>query len=74
MAVPKKKTAISKSRTRHTAYVEKTQARFTDEVKLVKCKNCEEIKRSHTICPSCGFYKGREVQVKKKAEVTTVQV
>ena len=25
------------------------------------CSNCQEPKSPHKICPSCGYYKGREV-------------
>jgi len=28
---------------------------------LVKCSNCGEMRLPHTVCPSCGFYKGREI-------------
>jgi len=28
---------------------------------LVMCSNCGEMRLPHTVCPSCGFYKGREV-------------
>ncbi len=27
----------------------------------VKCDNCGELKQAHTVCPSCGYYKGRQV-------------
>jgi large subunit ribosomal protein L32 len=30
-------------------------------VQLVTCKNCNEKHLPHTVCPSCGHYKGREV-------------
>lgn len=30
-------------------------------VKLVRCDNCGELKLPHTVCPSCGYYKGRQV-------------
>ncbi|MBE0687812.1 MAG: 50S ribosomal protein L32 [Anaerolineaceae bacterium] len=34
---------------------------------LVQCSNCGEMRLSHTICPSCGHYQGREVvQVEKE--------
>ncbi|MBN2045949.1 MAG: 50S ribosomal protein L32 [Anaerolineales bacterium] len=29
--------------------------------KLVTCPNCGEMRLPHHVCPSCGFYKGREV-------------
>jgi len=28
---------------------------------LVTCSNCGESRLPHTVCPNCGFYKGREV-------------
>lgn len=28
---------------------------------LVKCPQCHEYKQPHTVCGSCGYYKGREV-------------
>lgn len=28
---------------------------------LVQCSNCGEMRLPHTVCPNCGFYKGREV-------------
>jgi len=34
---------------------------------LVACSNCGSMRLAHTVCPSCGFYDGREVvQVKKE--------
>lgn len=28
---------------------------------LVQCSNCGEMRLPHTVCPSCGYYQGREV-------------
>lgn len=28
---------------------------------LVACPNCGEMRLPHHVCPSCGYYKGREV-------------
>jgi large subunit ribosomal protein L32 len=30
---------------------------------LEKCSNCGELKRAHRLCPSCGYYNGRQVVV-----------
>ncbi|MGH2532939.1 MAG: 50S ribosomal protein L32 [Thermomicrobiales bacterium] len=30
---------------------------------LVKCRHCGEMKRSHHVCPSCGWHNGRQVIV-----------
>jgi large subunit ribosomal protein L32 len=30
-------------------------------ISLVQCSNCGEMRLSHTVCPSCGHYQGREV-------------
>lgn len=73
MAVPKKKVARSKSSTRHSAYMKKNQKRLVNIVSLVECKNCGEKKMAHMACKNCGFFKGREVITKKKAQVTKIQ-
>ena len=34
---------------------------------LVQCSNCGVFRLTHTVCPSCGNYQGREViQVEKE--------
>ncbi|MFH2103194.1 MAG: 50S ribosomal protein L32 [Chloroflexota bacterium] len=33
---------------------------------LVSCTNCGAMILPHTVCPTCGFYKGREVIEQKK--------
>jgi large subunit ribosomal protein L32 len=30
-------------------------------INLVQCANCGEMRMHHTVCPSCGFYQGREI-------------
>jgi large subunit ribosomal protein L32 len=36
---------------------------FLKEPALVECRNCREMKRPHHVCPSCGYYRGRQVIV-----------
>ena len=53
MAVPKKK--MSKSRTgcrRAHDFLEKPSSGT--------CSNCGEVKKTHRICPKCGFYNGKQ--------------
>ena len=59
---PQPKRKISKGRRdRRRAHDSLTAA------SLVHCSNCGEMRLSHTICPSCGHYQGREViQVEKE--------
>lgn len=33
--------------------------------KSVVCKNCQNLYIPHTVCANCGYYKGREILVKK---------
>lgn len=28
---------------------------------MVSCSNCSQMRLPHTVCPNCGYYKGREV-------------
>ena len=55
MAVPKRR--VSKARRdKRRNNVWKITAPALEE-----CPNCHELKRSHRVCASCGYYKGREI-------------
>ncbi|MGB5824468.1 MAG: 50S ribosomal protein L32 [Proteocatella sp.] len=58
MAVPKRKTAKSATRSRRATAMQISAKGLT------KCPQCNEMKLSHRICPECGFYKGVEVIAK----------
>jgi large subunit ribosomal protein L32 len=54
MAVPKKKTSKSKSRSRRaSAWTLRTPSRSV-------CPRCASAKVPHTVCGTCGWYKGRQ--------------
>jgi large subunit ribosomal protein L32 len=54
MAVPKRKTSKSRVRTRRRAHKGKIMA-------AKKCPQCGAAQLPHRVCPSCGYYKGRQV-------------
>jgi large subunit ribosomal protein L32 len=54
MAVPKRKTSPSRRNMRRSHEALRREAH-------VECPNCGELKRPHHVCPSCGYYDGREV-------------
>jgi large subunit ribosomal protein L32 len=52
MAVPKYKTSKARKRTRSAANFKAHPSATTE------CPNCHEIRKQHTICENCGYYKG----------------
>ncbi len=54
MPTPKKKTTRSRRdmRRSHDAVTAPT---------VMNCPNCESLKLPHRVCPSCGYYDGREI-------------
>lgn len=62
MAVPKKRTASAKRNMRRSHHSMK-------KLQLSPCPRCARLLPSHTACPECGTYKGREViDVMKKLD------
>jgi large subunit ribosomal protein L32 len=58
MGLPKKRK--SRSRSRMTRAVWLASARVPA---LVKCKHCGAKKPSHQVCPQCGHYAGRQIEI-----------
>jgi large subunit ribosomal protein L32 len=54
MAHPKRKTSKARKNKRRTHLA-------VQPVTLTKCTNCGEAHEMHAACPSCGFYRGRQV-------------
>ena len=78
MAVPKKRTGASAQAHRRANWKGTVPATTT-------CKHCNAIIPTHTVCPECGYYKGKLVSIKgaqtevaevkeAKAEVTEEKV
>lgn len=63
MAVPKKKTSVSRKGLRRAGQ----HHRLTGK-NPVNCPNCGATTLLHFACPSCGYYKGKEVIVMKADE------
>lgn len=56
MAVPKQRTPKSRRDRRRAHHALKAK-------NLVQCNNCGEMRLPHRVCPTCGYYKGREVLI-----------
>ncbi|MFK5921943.1 MAG: 50S ribosomal protein L32 [Verrucomicrobiota bacterium] len=54
MAVPKRRTSKMKKRLRRSGQRWRM-------AKLKTCPECDSAVRSHTACPSCGYYRDRQV-------------
>lgn len=54
MAVPKRKTGRSKTNSRRSSH--KLTA-----VNASTCPQCHNARVPHRVCPSCGYYNGKEV-------------
>ncbi len=60
MAVPKGNTSKARKNTRRSAVWKLTPPT------LVRCRECKDLITPHRVCPSCGFYRGKEVIVKER--------
>ena len=58
MAVPKRKTSKSRRDKRRATH-------SIESVRVNLCPQCNSPKRPHHVCPTCGTYKGREVEALK---------
>ena len=53
MALPKRRISKGRGRRRRTHWK-------LEKPNVVECSHCHEPRLPHQICPSCGWYKGRE--------------
>lgn len=70
---PKKKISKRQERTRHSTWERLTLKKLSAKYNMTTCKNCGAKKLSHRVCPSCGFYAGKQVlTIKSKSKYTVV--
>ena len=58
MAVPARRTSKTAKRLRRTHFKLSVTG-------ISVCSNCGELVKSHTVCPHCGYYDGKQVINKK---------
>ncbi len=63
MAVPKKRTSVSRKGLRRAGQHHKLYRKHP-----ISCPNCGDFALPHHICASCGTYKGKEVIAIKTKE------
>lgn len=56
MAVPKRKTSKAKVRSRSSSHKRKLTS------SIGNCPDCGAPRQPHRVCPSCGTYRGRQVE------------
>ena len=61
MAVPVKKRSIAKKHTRNTTWRTLKIKKMMKRLNLLACDNCKTMKQKHHVCPSCGYYKWKQI-------------
>ena len=61
MAQPKRRWSKARTRTKRSTWK-------LDKPTVIKCPHCHEPAEPHTVCSSCGYYKGKEVVAQKEKE------
>lgn len=60
--------AVPKKRTGHSAQGHRRSNWKATKPETTKCPNCGETVLTHTVCTSCGTYKGQPVSLKDRVE------
>ena len=68
MAVPKKRTSVSRKGLRWAGHTFKLHSKS-----VMKCPNCGDYTLPHKACPSCGHYKGKSYIPMKAVEEQAAQ-
>lgn len=51
---------VPKRRVSHSRQGDRRSHQALTPPHLVECSHCHQMKRSHHVCPNCGWYGGRE--------------
>ena len=62
--------AVPKKRTGHSAQGHRRSNWKATKTEITTCPTCGDKHLTHTVCTSCGHYKGEPVRLKDKAELT----
>ena len=66
---PKKKISQSKWASRHSTWLGLNLKKLKDKYQTTNCKNCGAVKLAYRVCPSCGYYKWKQVlTIKSKSK------
>ncbi|MFA5854930.1 MAG: 50S ribosomal protein L32 [Candidatus Gracilibacteria bacterium] len=74
--VPKQKQSKGRSSRRYKTFVGKTQKKLANATKLLVCPKCGSAQKQHNACPSCGFYRGKDIlkkAVKAESKITKIK-
>lgn len=65
---PKKKISKTQSHKRHSTWKTINLKRLSKKYQTAKCPNCGANRLNHRVCPSCGYYNGKQVLTIKVAK------
>lgn len=57
----KQKTSKKRTSERHAAWSTRKRKQLIENFNVTECSKCKAPKLNHTVCPECGYYKGRKV-------------
>lgn len=65
--------AVPKKRTGHSAQGHRRSCWKAAKPELTRCSNCGAAVLTHTVCTSCGTYKGKPVSIKDRKDESSVK-
>ncbi len=70
---PRNKISIMKGARRHSTWQTINLKKISAKYQVAKCTNCGSKKLAYRVCPSCGYYKGKQViTIKSKSSAKVI--